>query len=1016
MKKRYLFAVVMLLSMLSAKAEGTYFTYDASKYHQETVIYVAFKNAEGNREDHHGYLGAFINGECRYEATPKLDTSVPGDVKVYYEVRVGGDAATENGSTITFRFCEQQMTGGPGNEYELSATETFVGDNTKYEASNPLLIEFIPVTSIALPGSITVNRGQTVNLIEKITKTPANGTLPRLTWSVSPGSDTYFTIDGNNLTAKKVTLEQEPCTLTVSDQVQELATNTQVIVNSPATSFTWTSAYEGGKLTVPVGDNTAIDAALAGGFTLTPDDATTTFMWTSDNTAVVDQDNAGAWEAKAVGTVTLTGTPRPDDGSTVSPKLTVTVVQPVTAVNLKNVFLLAEVGEDITARLSAIASAYPTTASNPSLTWDFSPTAGSLGDVVKDANGHFIASASTGKQETITFTAKDGYGANSNIVVYVLPKQPTSIAAKQNPLYLTKPATENPNITNDLKGNVTVSPADVDATNQDALISTIFTNLRTSFGASNDANVQTALACLDNDLKSYISNAQTFSFSGHEGKLSIGDDGNGSPVYTLTASGTFTATVAITHANLNALDDPSLLASGGAAANAALRTELTAPFSVQVVDGLASFAVPAIVMTAGGTAKLVIKEQPVSAEFDKTKIVIRIETANALPAGWTYATATADASDATGCTFDISAKSIGKGTIYVDYDKQKGFGSGTIDVRQSVTVADGWQWVALQQGSIDTKPDLQTALGNSLAEVRSKTQLMINDSQYGYYGELTTLAAGQTYKVRMKDGSAGKQFDVANTDEYMQNVGTEKSLATVKGWNWVGNPYQYYQKLSDVFGNTTFTENDIVKGKNAFATFSGGQWKGELEYLAPGEGVLINTQNPVTLYFAGEGSMSQNTAKPASARVVGNEPAPWKVDGSRFDDNMAMVAQIYGVDDPSRVTLWAFVGDECRGRGVAINDRQFITVHGNMGEKVTFRLYDALTQKFHEVYGGRTLTSTLGTFTAPVPLHAGQVVTAIDAVTTGQPAAVSCYDLQGRRVTAPTKGIYVNEGKKIVIK
>jgi hypothetical protein len=40
----------------------------------------------------------------------------------------------------------------------------------------------------------------------------------------------------------------------------------------------------------------------------------------------------------------------------------------------------------------------------------------------------------------------------------------------------------------------------------------------------------------------------------------------------------------------------------------------------------------------------------------------------------------------------------------------------------------------------------------------------------------------------------------------------------------------------------------------------------------------------------------------------------------------------------------------------------------------------------------------------------------IENVTTGKQSSSDYYDLQGRKVKKPVKGLYINDGKKVVVK
>jgi hypothetical protein len=459
------------------------------------------------------------------------------------------------------------------------------------------------------------------------------------------------------------------------------------------------------------------------------------------------------------------------------------------------------------------------------------------------------------------------------------------------------------------------------------------------------------------------------------------------------------------------------------------RKELSTKFKVEIHNGLSEFTLDNVRTTVGESIEVTLTPQPEGVEYEAGKISVTVTPTANMPQGWTFATVTAKDGDNTGLKWIVTPKSVGNGIITVSYTKEEGpvvMGSNAINVDQKLTVKDGWQWISLYQGRVADKDTMQVMFGQKLGEIRSADAVVYNDAKYGYFGALSQLEPLKTYKLRMKDlGDATSYTIVESTDvsSYFQNNDNKEmtggpkgalSIVTQKGWNWIGNPYQYYQNIADIFGNTVFTEGDIIKGKTAFATYTNGQWTGELQYLAPGEGYLFFVANAGQIDFVREFDLKQATAAPAApAMNRAQEQSPWSIDDSRFADNMSMIAHVGGLSDASRLTLYAFVGNECRGRGIAVGDRQFITIHGDRGERITFCVHDEVTGQYYQINGSRAFAVVSGTMEAPVALYAGEA-TSIEAVENMAALDGNIYDLQGRRVETPRKGIYVQGGKKLI--
>ena len=970
--KRIAFSLITLLTTIGAWADGLHFSYTAGKYEKQTVIYATFQDASGNDfffgpETY--YLGAFINGECRWEGYLQDITDPTGapspDGKKFFELRVGG-TEEEIGQPITFRVYKEDN----GYEYIMPASQsaTFRGDYCDTEPSTPLRLTWDPVDMLTLTqNEVHINRGQSIDLNSYIQAT-ATQSLPVYEWRLGDMSFDNVTLAGSIATGVSPT-DMGPINIQAvqnANGIEMMLASIYVYVDVLATSASWLEEYKNG-IKVAVGESTAIEAAIGSGWTTVPTDATTRFYdWTSNNTAVVKyNDTEYRWEAVGQGTATLTGTANDASGLTLT--LKVTVVQPVTAFSLTPASIYAEVNEDITDRINALVNPIPADATDKTYRW----TIDAGNSAIQLKNGRYVAVSETGGSSvTMTVTANDGYGASAQLYITVVPEQPKSITAKQDPIYLTfDPSNPNEDISTTIINNFQLTPAGLN-----------LLDYFPTFEVGNTSIIEFT--------PSATSAAYTF---------------------TLKSAGTTTVKATISIPDYTTMDP-----TGGPGMK-----ELTKTFTVVVAEGLGGFTFSSVQMTTEGTYSLTLTPSPADAEFEASKVSVSVTAASAdFPTGWNYVTVTPVGTD--GLHYTLTAKSVGNGTINVTYDGVPK-GNGRIEVGQPMKLKDGWQWIALYEGSIASVDDMETIFGSNLHEVRSQDALLINDSKLGYFGGLTALYPMNTYKLHLQNVPSAGLSHTLYGDYYMLNGGSpagsvsSHQVRTRSGWNWIGNPYQYFQTVSDIFNGNTFTNGDMVKTKDAFATYNGTTWTG-LEYITPGQGMLLYVQNAGTVALNDEFRLTQRQTIPAGARATSfYGPQPWQFDDSQFDDNMAMIARVSSVDDPRQCTVWAFVDGECRGRGNIVGDLQFITVHGTPGEHVTFLVYDNKTGQFHNVYEERTLRPISGTLQAPVVLHAGQVA-AIDDITNSlnNGAANGYYDLQGRKVEKAHKGVYIHNGRKLV--
>lgn len=1033
MKKRLITAVTMLIAMVAgAWADGVHFQYDPSLYPDEHVIYVALTDINGTvlseRTGLDGtyYLGAFIGSECRGEAQVEFYNEWQENIGNLFQLRVRGDGKSDNGKSITFHVYQRK------NSYvSLSEAEYWIPDSvasvqfskeaTDGTPSNPYKIMFIPATSVSLPPTITVHVGEQLNLYDQIQVAPENSLIPRpLDWGRYP--EMYFAIADDILDANGVTTDGgNGITLTAGVGELALRANTTIIVDNPAVAFEWTDrrvtkdANDGSKGTVkvPVGDaNTLLGILSPGGYTLTgkkaDTEATTTYEWTSSNPAVVNADPTGGVMPMIEGTAVLTGTPQ-DGTTTTSPRLTVEVVQPIIDFTFgpeqfADTVVVFQVGDNVTERLKAMVNVVPENASNKEYTIKFTD------EIFEEKDGIVYAKQANcdgtypiyldENAQYLTISANDQFGASKLVQVLVIPKQPTAIVAKQPTLSLVTPEAMPVDITAELYGNLKLTPDTMDISNFDVFMNVV--------RAEEPGEMYEEVIVMN------------------------GEDEKGRPTFLLVNSGK-----AIMDVNLLVMDNLNVERDNyeGRPIIRIENTVLYTKFDVVITEGLSHFLVESIRTTAGETVELTLTPQPENVEYNANMISVTITPSVPLPQGWTFAEVKAKEGDATGLKWVVTTKSVGNGTVNVLYGKDNGsepMGEGAINVDQQLQLNDGWQWISLYQGQVLGKDTLRMLFDNKLGEIRSDAAVLYNDAQFGYFGALTMLDTLKTYKLRMQGLEAATPFvvlEAADVSTYFLNNNnlaptggpvSALSIKTRKGWNWIGNPYQYYQKLSDIFGNTVFSENDEIRGKTAFAKYENGEWKGELKYLTPGEGYLINVANTRQIDFVPEFSLTQQTEVPAGARVQTDAPNPWTINHSRFIDNMSMIAHIGGMPDASRLTLYAFAGGECRGRGVSVGDRQFITIHGERGERFTFCVYDGLTHQFYDVDGSRAFVSGIGTCAAPVPLYVSGI-TSVEAIENKAAMSSEVYDLQGRRVASGNaangklrKGIYVQRGRKVV--
>ncbi len=344
-------------------------------------------------------------------------------------------------------------------------------------------------------------------------------------------------------------------------------------------------------------------------------------------------------------------------------------------------------------------------------------------------------------------------------------------------------------------------------------------------------------------------------------------------------------------------------------------------------------------------------------------------------------------------------------TMILNYDGMDGTQVGAFseetEVGYTFTMSHGWQWSTIPYVDFAQVKDMTSVFGNELVELRTQSSQVYNDPVYGYFGDVDQLSQGQCFKLKMELYDAPKSYVFYGGNLY--GLGNEPTMR--KGWSYMPNPYVQPQYISEVFdASITFTDGDrIVSKDNGFVEYNAGKWVGDLSILQPGEGYLFYNAGNAAIDL----SFSQEFSPSSSRRMAPRQPRQkvWNYDASLFRDNMTIVAQIdnqYVGGD--QYVVGAFVGDECRGEGVAVDGRLFITVHANSGELISFKLYDQTSGQIFNIDQTVRMQQMLGSLKQPFSMTTNADATGIQTVYR-KATASDCYDLRGLRTGTNSKGV-----------
>ena len=426
---------------------------------------------------------------------------------------------------------------------------------------------------------------------------------------------------------------------------------------------------------------------------------------------------------------------------------------------------------------------------------------------------------------------------------------------------------------------------------------------------------------------------------------------------------------------------------------------VTFGFDVNIARGLTSISLPEMVKIGIGDANPTIKIETVPENFllDESAIRWGIKT-NAYTIGERIAGTNEWKINVLGLTLDEN--------LDVYYNQLSA--RTEVSIQQRVNIDEGWHWFTLFAGQGDiTLEGISVGFGE-VQEIRSQTELLYNDPNYGFFGGLKGMSWLDTYKINVKTGQT-INYLIPGIDNYTQD---EVTKYYGPGWNWSGFPYCFNHWVSQIFANSELADGTRIVSKNdGFTELNSGKWVGTLQTIKAGEGYLVYYpgSSNVSVTLPAEGKLKRANNLPSIKRAPAQNI--WNYDASRFADNMTIIARSDEELDADRYSIGAFVAGECRGEGKIIDGRIFITVHGENGEKVNFKLHDNLTGEYRDLAERVDFADMRGTFKSPMHFDTDGSAQGIQDVISDSeidPEA-EIYTISGQRVNSQNlaKGIYI---------
>ena len=339
---------------------------------------------------------------------------------------------------------------------------------------------------------------------------------------------------------------------------------------------------------------------------------------------------------------------------------------------------------------------------------------------------------------------------------------------------------------------------------------------------------------------------------------------------------------------------------------------------------------------------------------------------------------------------------------------------------QSIQLWPGWNWVSLNVINYDyyyVKDLLEMFAwkeGDMLSDETRNISLLYQDGQWitnkgSKQLDDLHLNIGHSYRIKV---SGQTMIELSGTAVKTKG---DRTITVQNGWNSIG-----YTPLVNLPIETALADyleeakdGDVVKNKTSFAMFSEGAnksrgWKGNLQYMKPGEGYMLYRQGKETVTFTYPFYEAKATFFDEASST---NRAPM---AENYADNMVMTAAAEGIElEPGdrliAIADGAIVG-ETELQTLDSKNLFFMTIAGEKTTPVSFAIERA----------GDIIASTNDVLNFQKNGISGtpELPTAISFVQREILPQNGWYTLQGFKLDKrPTqRGVYIMNGKKIIIK
>lgn len=270
------------------------------------------------------------------------------------------------------------------------------------------------------------------------------------------------------------------------------------------------------------------------------------------------------------------------------------------------------------------------------------------------------------------------------------------------------------------------------------------------------------------------------------------------------------------------------------------------------------------------------------------------------------------------------------------------------DHGQNTALVEGWNWYStyIEMNGIDGLGMIEDRLAGRATYIRSSTQY-VEYANNEWNGTLTRIVNEKMYSIYMTEDYTlsihGIIADPAN-----------HPISLASGWSWIGYPVYDTLEINYALSDLNASNGDVFKSLESYAEYNDSTgWVGSLTTLYPGQGYMYNNCSNSAKAFVYHTNDTTQGGDKFDANLTARDNH-WTTNIHKYPFNMCVTSVIYldGNDQSGKsLEVGAFCNGECRGSARPIYVEQlnryltFITIYGDDGDEITFKLYDTSTNE-----------------------------------------------------------------------